>query len=298
MSSTTDQSKNPLGPAAAPTLSGFENPDKVFVPREHYGQVSEAFSRQAPVFDALDDVNPILRWMRARVRGHVLGLLQPGSQLLELNAGTGLDAAFFAEHGYFVHATDLSAGMIAQLRARIAAHGLHGRVTAEERGYTDLATLPAGAFDGIFSNFGGLNCVPDLAPVVAQFGRLLKPGGVVVLVVMPRVSPWELAAVFKGHFRMAFRRFQSGGVMAQVEDAAFRTWYFDPAPLSRAFGPAFECVGWQALGALVPPPHLTSFPRRFPRLFGLLCRAEARVGAWWPLRSCADHIILTMRYRG
>ena len=267
------------------------------VPPEHYGQVNDAFSRQAPIFDALDDANPILRWMRARVRGHVLGLLGPGSRLLELNAGTGLDAAFFVRHGHFVHATDLSAGMIEQLRARIAAQGLSERVVAEQRGYTDLEALPAGTFDGIFSNFGGLNCVPDLAPVVAQFGRLLKPGGVVVLVVMPRVSPWELAALLKGHVRMALRRFRPGGVMAQVEGAAFRTWYFDPAPLSCAFGPAFECLGWQALGALVPPPHLTEFPRRFPRLFGLLCRAEARVATWWPLRSCADHIILTMRYQ-
>ena len=268
------------------------------LPPEHYGHVGDAFSGQAPIFDAFDDANPILRWMRTRVRGHVLRLLGPGSRLLELNAGTGLDAAFFAEHGHFVHATDLAAGMVAQLRGRIAARGLAGRVTAEQRSYTDLAALPAGAFDGIFSNFGGLNCVPDLAPVVAQFGRLLKPGGVVVLVVMPRVSPWELAAALKGHFRMAVRRFRFGGVMAQVEGSAFRTWYFDPAALSRAFGPAYECLGWQALGALVPPPHLVGLPRRFPGLFGLLCRAEARVAGWWPFRNWADHVILTMRYRG
>lgn len=264
----------------------------------HYDQVNAAFSRQSPVFDLLEETNEVLRWMRARVRRQVLGLLRPGSRILELNAGTGLDAEFFAGQGHFVHATDLAGGMIAQLHARITAKGLQAHITAEQRSYTDLADLPTGAYDCIFSNFGGLNCVPDLAPVVAQFGRLLKPGGVVVLVVMPKVSPWEIGALLKGHFRLAVRRFRSGGVLAQVEGTTFRTWYFDPARLSRAFGPTFERRGWQSLGALVPPPHHESFPRRFPRLFRLLCRWEERLGDLPPFRSWADHFILTMRYRG
>ena len=51
-----------------------------------------------------------------------------------------------------------------------------------------------------------------------------------VLVVMPRVSLWEIGALLKGHFRLAFRRFRPGGVLAQVEEGGptFRTWYFSP----------------------------------------------------------------------
>ena len=71
----------------------------------------------------------------------------------------------------------------------------------------------------------------DLAPVIAEFARLFRPGGVVVVVVvMPRVSLWEIGALLKGHFRLAFRRFRPGGVLAQVEEGGptFRTWYFSP----------------------------------------------------------------------
>ena len=121
----------------------------------------------------------------------------------------------------------------------------------------------------------------------------------VVLVVMPRVSLWEIGALLKGHFRLAFRRFRPGGVLAQVEEGGptFRTWYFSPAHLSRAFGPRFQ-VSRHGLGALVPPPHLIEFPRRFPRLFALLCRWETRVAAWPPFRSWADHLVVSARYCG
>lgn len=277
----------------------MSSPSPAPLPPTQADRVAAAFSQQSAVFDAIEAPNAILHWMRGRVRRHVLGLLPPGSHLLELNAGTGLDAAFFAGHGHRVHATDAAPGMVAQLRARIETENLHGRVTVEQRAYTDLAGLPAGAYDGIFSNFGGLNCIPDVAPVVAEFARLLRPGGVVVLVVMPRVSLWEIGALLKGHFRLAFRRFRPGGVLAQVEEGGptFRTWYFSPAHLSGAFGPSFQ-VSRQGLGALVPPPHLIGFPRRFPRLFGLLCRWETQVAAWPPFRSWADHLVLSARYRG
>ena len=37
--------------------------------------------------------------------------LAPRSSILELNAGTGEDAVYFAQQGHNVHATDISAGM-------------------------------------------------------------------------------------------------------------------------------------------------------------------------------------------
>ena len=72
-------------------------------------RVAAAFSQQAAVFDAIEAPNAILHWMRGRVRRHVLDLLPPGSHLLELNAGTGLDAAFFAGQGHRVHTRSCTA---------------------------------------------------------------------------------------------------------------------------------------------------------------------------------------------
>ena len=48
-----------------------------------------------------------------------------------------------------------------------------------------------GPYDCIFSNFAGLNCTDKLDQVLAGFDELLKPGGMVVLVILPRFCLWE-----------------------------------------------------------------------------------------------------------
>ncbi len=61
----------------------------------------------------------------------------------------------------------------------------------------------------IFSNFAGLNCTGKLDQVLLSFDPLLKPGGLVTLVLLPPFCVWETALVLKGKFKTAFRRFFS-----------------------------------------------------------------------------------------
>ena len=81
-----------------------------------------AFSAQAPRFDVIDDGNPIIGRMRTIVRRAVMRNYAPGQELLELNAGTGLDALWFAERGLNVLATDAAPGCpeIKQVRCQPA----------------------------------------------------------------------------------------------------------------------------------------------------------------------------------
>src|SRR5215831_16929809 len=81
--------------------------------------VSEAFSRQSSHYDADDLQNPLLHDMRVQVYQHVSKFLNKPSRILELNSGTGIDALYFAQHGHLVHATDLSDGMIEQIKMKI-----------------------------------------------------------------------------------------------------------------------------------------------------------------------------------
>src|ERR1700742_2973993 len=104
-------------------------------------EAASAFSNQAVKFDEYDAGNSIIHYKRQRVRTHVLTLLEPGSSILELNAGTGTDAIFFAQQGHRVHATDIAEGMQARLREKVRAQGLDGRITTELRSFTDLANL-------------------------------------------------------------------------------------------------------------------------------------------------------------
>src|ERR1700759_4585139 len=91
----------------------------------------EAFSRQAAVFDATYAADTIINYKRDRARQHVLGVLPPGGAILELNAGTGEDAVYFAQNGFSVHATDISAGMQEQLKLKSLSNDVTDLISTE-----------------------------------------------------------------------------------------------------------------------------------------------------------------------
>ena len=62
-------------------------------------ETARAFSKQAEIFDAYDAGNTINQYKRQRVREHVLRYMDAEGSILELNAGTGIDAAYFAGKG-------------------------------------------------------------------------------------------------------------------------------------------------------------------------------------------------------
>jgi ubiquinone/menaquinone biosynthesis C-methylase UbiE len=254
-------------------------------------RTTTAFSLQSARYDQDDLTNPVLQAWRQRVYRHVEGLIGPGSSILELNAGTGIDALYFASRGYRVHATDASEGMIAQLERKL--ERTQGRVTAQKVGYEDL-DLVEGTFDCIFSNFGGLNCIQNLNRVTRHLPRLMNPGGVVVWVIMPPVCPWEWAWVLKGS-RKAFRRLSSGGTVALVEGEPFISYYHSLKAVAAALGPGFTYLSSEGLGAVSPPPAAYRFIRRFPRLASRLESLDQKIGRHFPFNRWADHLVLTFR---
>ncbi|HSU27772.1 MAG TPA: methyltransferase domain-containing protein, partial [Chitinophagaceae bacterium] len=86
--------------------------------------VTKAFDKQSKSFDQLYSHDEIIRYKRERVRAHVEKWMVPGSNILELNAGTGEDAVYFAGKGHRVHATDISAAMLEKLDEKKEANGL------------------------------------------------------------------------------------------------------------------------------------------------------------------------------
>src|SRR5512140_1034239 len=124
--------------------------------------ISRAFSLTAAKYDAFAIDHPHLTRMRGKVYDHVARLVPPGARILELNAGTGTDAVQLARRGYFVHATDIAPGMLERLRDKVRTLRLQYRVTVEEQSFLSLEDAEGAPFDAVFSDLGGLNCVPDL----------------------------------------------------------------------------------------------------------------------------------------
>jgi ubiquinone/menaquinone biosynthesis C-methylase UbiE len=224
--------------------------------------------------------------------------LSPESSILELNAGTGLDAVFFARLGHRVHATDISEGMQTKLKEKVKALGLDGKVTAELCSFTDLEGLRnKGPYDHVFSNFAGLNCTHELGRVLRSLGPLLKPGGVATLVILPKFALWEMLMLFKGRFRTAFRRLRSGrkGAPARVEGIHFRCWYYSPSFVIRTLKDTFSLLQLEGLCTIVPPSYIEHFAERHPAAFRWLSEREDRWKGKWPWRSIGDYYIISLK---
>lgn len=256
-----------------------------------------AFDRQSVVFDQLYSGNTIIRYKRERVRQHIMPNLSPGSIILELNSGTGEDAAWFAQQGHYVCATDAAPGMQEKLREKMVKLGLTDRVSTRLLSYTMLDQLEEKEkYDLVFSNFAGLNCTAELEKVLQSLFPLLKPGGQVTLVLLPEFCLWETLLLFKGKFRTAFRRFfSSAGRKAKVESIAFTCWYYAPSFVKKIMRKDYDWLSTEGLCTIVPPSYIEGFAEKHPRLYKYLVKMENRYKQHWPWRHCGDYYIISFR---
>jgi SAM-dependent methyltransferase len=259
--------------------------------------IADAFTRTAARYDAFAEDHPHLTRMRQKVYAVVESFVPPGARVIELNAGTGTDAIALARRGYRVHATDIAPGMLERIAAKAAAANLDGRVTVQECSFLDLDRITGARYDAVFSDLGGLNCAPDLAPVARGIDQLLAPDGLAVLVVMPPVCIWELVVALKGQFRLAVRRLARGGTTAHLEGREFTVYYYTPAQVLAALGPAYEVLAVEGLAVLTPTAESKNFAKRHPHAYAALARMDDRVSPRAPFSRWGDFFILVTRQR-
>lgn len=258
--------------------------------------VAKAFSAQAPLFDEYEQRNAILQWMRKQIYSACDKYLKPGDSILDINAGTGIDAVHFAQQGHSVFAADIAEGMIAGIQKKIEALNLSQHIQTQRLSYTNLKLLQPNKFHFVLSNFGGLNCVSNLQPIAEQLKQLLHPNGIVTLVIMPKFCLWEMLHFFKGNFSLAFRRLRKNGSIAHVEGHYFLTYYHSVSTVIKSFGKKFKVLEIRGLASLVPPPYMETFPQKYPRIYKLLTIVDELIAPFPPFNRCADHYILTLQY--
>jgi SAM-dependent methyltransferase len=169
-------------------------------------------------------------WVRERLWERLDTLFPPGSRVLDVTAGTGLDALHLADRGVAVTACDLSSGML----ARLASKSPSIPTVVADFNRLEEAGLD-GPFDGLISTFAGLNTAADLTGFARAATRLVRPGGVLFLHVLNlrgkgrtlRVriagievphrlwTPRELARGFPG---FAVSRLAGQGILRPVDD--------------------------------------------------------------------------------
>jgi SAM-dependent methyltransferase len=262
------------------------------------------FDAAADRYDADEAGNRVLAHMRSRAFARLSSAFAPGARLVELGSGTGTEAARLAAHGCRVALVDVSPRLLERASAKVRAaraDGLLGAHCTPARAVGALAAVyGSGTFDGAYSSFGALNCEPLLEPVAQGLATLLRPGGAVVLSVINRWCPAEVAwYAAHGHWREAVRRW-GGPVHAAAYPGGPKdvpTWYYARREIARAFANAFDVEHSEALPLLWPPPYLDSIVARFDGLFRVLAPVDRWVASWPLLRDLGDHVLLRLRRR-
>jgi SAM-dependent methyltransferase len=254
-----------------------------------------AFDRLASEYDSMFTFSNVGRSQREVVWECALATFVPYSHILELNCGTGEDALFLAKAGMRVTACDASAGMILQARNKAESEGLGAQVDFHTLPTERIASLPeTHRFDGLFSNFSGLNCVRDLRSVAQQIGIRLEPGAPLLLCLSTRYCFWEIVYfMLRGNPSKALRRC-AGSTRAHVGNFEFPVYYPTISELCSAFTPGFRLVSTVGIGITVPPSYLESWVLRHTRLLGLLKEIDAIVRRWPVVRTLGDHMLLHM----
>jgi 2-polyprenyl-3-methyl-5-hydroxy-6-metoxy-1,4-benzoquinol methylase len=261
----------------------------------HLLDTQRAFDSVAADYDGPRGNNALMQRMRQTVWQTMASVFPAGSRLLDLGCGTGIDAAYLARQGYEVVATDWSPQMVERTRARVASAGLSDWVTARQVGIHTLEQLGSERFDGIYSNFGPMNCVPDLPAVARSCAALLKPGGKLICSVMGRVCPWEfIYYLLRGQPVRAQARGARDGVLVPMNRQTVWTCYYTPHEFYRAFADQFALTRYRGLSLFLPPPYLITMYERGRPLFKLLGWLDDHLGALPLLRAGGDHFLVVM----
>jgi ubiquinone/menaquinone biosynthesis C-methylase UbiE len=259
-----------------------------FVP-SHAGM---AFDALAERYDEIFTRTLVGRLQRQTVWEALDGAFHAGQTILELNCGTGEDALFLAGRGMRVLACDAAPRMIAvawERKAReLPGADVQFQVLPSER----LASLqPEKPFDGVLSNFSGLNCVGELRGVAAELGRLVRSGGRALLCLSTRVCLWEMAwYLAHGKPRKALRRL-GGESLARVEGVEVEVHYPTVGAVRRAFAPEFCLRRLRAVGLLVPPSYAEGWASQHRTTLNVLEKLDRSLGALPILCRLGDHVL-------
>jgi len=261
------------------------------------------FDAVAPDYDATFTETRLGRSLRDAAWTWLDRAFGPGDRVLEIGCGTGVDAAHLAGRGVAVVATDRSAAMLDAARALILLRAANDLVQIQaldaigigEDGWADGLDGP---FDGVLSDFGGLNCVPDRVRLFRGLADAVRPGGRIVLVAMGPLCPWEVAwHVVHGEPSSAARRWRAGARARVGGGATIRVWYPSARRVRREASPWFSVSRVGGIGVALPPSGLAAMAERRPSLLRVAAPMERALGGTWLGAALADHWVMELRRR-
>jgi ubiquinone/menaquinone biosynthesis C-methylase UbiE len=264
--------------------------------KNYSAHTKASFDKIADEYDVKDNANEILQWMRTVVQKIYLKHFKADDKILELNCGTGVDAVLLAQNGMNVTATDISPKMVNNAKNRVKSEHLENKIDAFALSFDEISSIEKTRFDGVVSNFGGLNCINDFEKLSSDLYNKLKPGGKFIAVVMNKFCPWEIFYyMLKLDFKNAFRRFNKNGTDAELNGNKVKTFYFFPGEFGNKFKKHFSIEKIYALAYYTPPPYLIGIYNRFKPVVKLFMKLDEIIKCIFPFSRMGDHFIIVLK---
>jgi ubiquinone/menaquinone biosynthesis C-methylase UbiE len=212
--------------------------------------------------------------------------------VLEINCGTGEDAKWFAEKGFTVHASDISKGMIEVCKQKEIKHA---NFSVCDTRNIHVYYKPQ-SIDLLFSNFGGLNCLnpAELSQFLENSASLLKPNGLIAVVIMGRKCFWERMYFKLKKDNRLNRRLSKTGVDTIINNEHFLTHYYSPEEFFSLGKTHFSLVCYKPIGFFVPPSYFNSYFRQKKVLLSILHIFE-KLSPFSFLANSADHYLIVLK---
>jgi len=256
------------------------------------------FDIQAKNYDLLILGNPISRWQRQVTVRHLFSLFKPGSTVLEIGCGTGIETIPLAKNGVKVIALDISERMLQVLDRKARLAGVESQIKSRRNSSSNLidllkdAIVPPSGFDGAFSHFGAVNLENDLGRFSRDLSCLLRQGALVSFAVWNRICLIELLAdSLRG--KLGRLRARTSGLVRTGEESRYSldTATYTPREFSSYFKNEFEVLSHFALPAFIPP---SEYAARFSWSLKFK-RGDAAIGKLPLIRDLGDNFVMTMR---
>ncbi len=253
--------------------------------------IADAFDIIALDYDRVFTHSAIGKAQRSQVLRQMERCFAPGSHVLEINCGTGEDALALARNGVRVSAYDASPEMVSTANRKLSDEVFSSNVQFLVLRNEHLFQLE-GHFDGVLSNFAGLNCSFDWSSIADQLARLVKPGGHVLLCILGRMCLWEMVhSLLRGRLRKAFRRARRGPSVACIEGTPLNIIYPSVSEVRQLFSSRFELSGWRGVGVFIPPSYCEPHVVKRKGMLSLLTSLDSWFAHLPGMRCWGDHIL-------
>ena len=264
--------------------------------------VARLFDAMAPTYDDLEPwYEHLYDLLHAILRETIGRAPTGGARALDAGCGTGFQSALLRELGWQTHGVDVSAGLLAVARQRQPDAAL-ALGSVEALPYSDAR------FDAIVCCGSTLSFVDDPGRALGELGRVLRPGGRLLLDCEHRPSldlAWMLASSLAGDAlgygvpaRQAWEALASPRRLRLAYPGYGLLWLFTRRELSamlRAAG-LVPVRAWGLHGITNLIPSTVLHGQRVPRTLGPAYRALRRLDAALigtaPARALANSLVV------